>query len=153
MICPSSEVSAASSPRAASVHSFDSTPLATPIATPLVTPKREAPATPKISWAGEDHAYYCSSPDVNDEALLLDERVVEGVKIRTKKSTKNAIKLVMQRNVQNNGFQVQEMVVHDGSRNKEAFTPQAAIKALNTKTCFKVRIMIIHFEKLVINCR
>ena len=110
------------------------TPTATPVATPLATPKR----TPRPTW-GEDHAYYSSGPEVNDEALLLDERVIDGIKSKTKKSSKYDIKLTMQRKVQNNGeLQIQEMLVHDGSRNMEAYTPQEAMKALNVKNSVKV---------------
>lgn len=116
---------------------------------PIVQPKQElislssgvsaassrapTPKTPK-SVIEEDHSYYCSSPDVNDEALLVDERVVDGVKIRTKSSTKNAIKLTLQKNLHNDRYSVQEMLVHDGSKNKNAFKPQAALKALKAKT-------------------
>ena len=141
-----SEASAASSPRPASVHSIQystprTTPYSTPLATPVETPKRpEKPATPKSYW-NKDHDYICSSPEVNDEALLLDERFVDGIKTKTKKSTKYDIKLVMQRKVQNNDkLQIQEMLVHDGSRNKEAYTPQEAMKALNAKSSVKVNI-------------
>ena len=81
----------------------------------------------------EDHGYYCSSPEVNDQALLLDERVVEGIKVKTKQSTKNAIKLVMQKNPHDQRLQVQEMTIHDGSKNQKAYTPQEANKALKTK--------------------
>lgn len=117
------------------------TPQVTPVATPLATPKRpDRQATPLRTTWDEDHAYYCSSPDVNDEALLLDERVIDGIKTKTKKSTKYDIKLTMQRKVHNSSeLQIQEMLVHDGSNNKEAFTPQEAMKALNAKNgkvCF-----------------
>ena len=151
-VCPSSGVSAASSPRPASTHSIEystphttpaatplATPVDTPLATPLATPKRpEKSATPKSKWT-RDHDYICSSPEVNDDALLLDERVVDGIKSKTKKSTKYDIKLVMQRKVQDNEkLQIEKMLVHDGSQNKEAYTPQEAIKALNAKSSVKV---------------
>ena len=159
-VCPSSGVSAASSPRPASTHSIEystphttpaatplatpvDTPLATPLTTPLATPKRpEKSATPKSKWT-RDHDYICSSPEVNDEALLLDERVVDGIKSKTKKSTKYDIKLVMQRKVQDNDkLQIEKMLVHDGSQNKEAYTPQEAIKALNAKSSVKVTFLL-----------
>ena len=147
-ICQSSEVSAASTPRPASVHSiiYESTPQATPTATPLVTPTATPVATPlatpkrtpRPTW-GEDHAYYSSGPEVNDEALLLDERVIDGIKSKTKKSSNYDIKLTMQRKVQNNSeLQIKEMLVHDGSGNTEAYTPQEAMKALNEKNKVKV---------------
>merc|ERR1719189_2026474 len=140
-ICPSSEVSAASTPRPASVHSiiYDSTPQATPTATPVATPLATPKRTPRPTW-GEDHAYYSSGPEVNDEALLLDERVIDGIKSKTKKSSNYDIKLTMQRKVQNNGeLQIQEMLVHDGSGNMEAYTPQEAMKALNVKNSVKAK--------------
>jgi len=137
-VCPSSGVSAASSPRPASAHSIDystprttpsatplatpaDTPLATPVDTPLTTPKRpEKPTTPR--WSKE-HDYICSSPEMNDNALLLDERVVDGIKTKTKKSNKYDIRLVMQRKVQNNEkLEVKQMLVHDGSTKKSLYT-------------------------------
>merc|ERR1712051_115089 len=140
-ICQSSEVSAASTPRPASVHSiiYESTPQATPTATPVATPLATPKRTPRPTW-GEDHAYYSSGPEVNDEALLIDERVIDGIKSKTKKSSNYDIKLTMQRKVQNNGeLQIQEMRVHDGSGNLEAYTPQEAMKALSDKNKVKAK--------------
>jgi hypothetical protein len=95
--------------------------------------------TPK-SLVDEDHTYFCSSPDVNDDALVTDEKVVDGMKVTTKQSTKNAIKMVLQKNVHNDKYQIQEMVIQDGSKNNENMQPKPAIVALKAKSNYRKRI-------------
>ena len=83
----------------------------------------------------EDHSYYiCSSPEqVTDQALLEDEKVIDGVKFRSKLSKQNSLKLVMQKDLSSDKLQVCEMTFSDGSKNKSSFQPKEAMKALKRK--------------------
>ena len=40
------------------------------------------------------------------------------------------------------GLEVKQMLVHDGSTNDKAYTPQEAMKALNAKNSIKVNMII-----------
>ena len=83
----------------------------------------------------EDHSYYCSSPEIRDEFLVYDQKVVDGIKIRTKQSRKNSVKLVLQKNLHNDNFRIQEMEVQDGSwNNDDLLTPKAATEVIKAKT-------------------
>ena len=82
----------------------------------------------------EDHSYFCPSPDnVNDDALIFDEKVVDGVKIKTKTANRNAIKFVLQKNLHNDDYKIQEMEIKDASKNAQAPTPQQALGAFKQK--------------------
>ena len=72
---------------------------------------------------------------MRDETLIYDEKVVDGIRIRTKESKTNSVRLVLQKNVQNDKYTVQEMEVKDGSWNTEdTLTPKAATEVLKNKT-------------------
>ena len=72
---------------------------------------------------------------MRDETLIYDEKVVDGIRIRTKESKKNSVRLVLQKNVQNDKYTVQEMEVKDGSwNNEDTLTPKAATEVLKNKT-------------------
>ena len=104
--------------------------------------QKERPASTKSdqepqprSVIEEDHSYYCSSPEIRDEFLVYDQKVVDGIKIRTKQSRKNSVKLVLQKNLHNDNFRIQEMEVQDGSwNNDDLLTPKAATEVIKAKT-------------------
>ena len=110
------------------------------------TRKKERPASTKSvqdqqprTVIEEDHSYYCSSPEIRDEFLVYDQKVVDGIKIRTKHSRKNSVKLVLQKNLHNDNFRIQQMEVQDGSWNNEQdlLTPKAATEVIKAKTTNK----------------
>ena len=135
----SSGVSAASS-RPASTRSIQEVEVRPPSTKSDVPPHQERPTSTRSvqeqrSIIDGDHSYYCSSPEVRDESLIYDDKYVDGIRIRTKQSKKNSIKMVLQKSHHTNSLQIQEMIVQDGSWNmeEEILTPKAATETIKAK--------------------
>ncbi len=95
-------------------------------------------STPRPAPQWDDHSYFCSSPDVKDTALITDEKVVDGMKVTTKRSNKHSIKLTMQKDLDypnNSRLKVQNIVVQDGrgAMLPVPLDPKAAASSLKAK--------------------
>ena len=80
-----------------------------------------------------DHAY-CSSPEPEPASVSAKvKNSLKDVNITTKASKANSIKFVLQRSEAENGYNIKEVTVQDGSSSKSNISVKAANKALKIK--------------------
>ena len=80
-----------------------------------------------------DHAY-CSSPDPEPAPVSAKVKAsLKDVNITTKASKNNSIKFVLQRSEAENGYNIKEVTIKDGSSSKSNISVKAANKALKIK--------------------
>ena len=105
---------------------------------PAKTPTPQEPERPLSHHSLEDHAYYCSSPEVRDP--IVTEKVVDNIKIRKKKSLqKNSLKITLQKNLHNDEYKVQEMDFQESVLDQE-MTPKEALEVMKKKRGKRLKV-------------